>query len=57
MRLGITYCGRDRKGLWSGTWDAFDKYFEMCIRDSLKIFFNLFYSNIVMGSSLAPFYS
>ena len=27
MRLGITYCGRDRKGLWSGTWDAFDKYF------------------------------
>lgn len=28
MNIGITYCGRERKGLWSGTWDAFDKYFS-----------------------------
>lgn len=28
MKLGITYCGRERKGLWSGTWDAFDTYFS-----------------------------
>lgn len=27
MKLGITYCGREREGLWSGTWDAFDTYF------------------------------
>lgn len=28
MKLGITYCGRERKGLWSGTWDALDTYFS-----------------------------
>jgi len=28
MKLGITYCGRERKGLWSGTWDAFDINFS-----------------------------
>ena len=27
MKLGITYCGREREGLWSGTWDAFGTYF------------------------------
>lgn len=32
MRLGITYCGRDRKGLWSGTWDALINILESMIQ-------------------------